>query len=175
MSERFFFNDLEALKIAMDIERRGEKFYTAAANKLDGDEIKKILMDLAAQEKEHEKTFKVLYREAASQEDKFDDTYLFNPEVSAYLSAMVETAVFPSDEELDGIIRNINDAEDALMLGIQAEKDSILFYTEMIIYSKLVEAKDAFRKLLNEEKKHLIDLQKKLQEIRGNQKKKKTR
>ncbi len=108
-----------------------------------------------------------MYKNAANYKEKFDDTYLFNPDISNYLSAMVETVVFPSDEKLDEILENIDNAEDALKLGIQAEKDSILFYTEMIIYSKLVEAKEAFRKLLNEEKKHLIDLQKKLQEIRS--------
>lgn len=168
---RFFFNDLEAIKIAMDIERRGEKFYTAAANKLDEEEIQGVLIDLAQQEKEHKETFQELYKDAASQKDKFDDTYLFDPEISNYLSAMVETVVFPSDEKLDEVLKDINNAEDALLLGIQAEKDSILFYTEMIIYSKLVEAKEAFRKLLKEEKQHLIDLQKKLQEIRSYQNK----
>lgn len=163
---RFFFNDLEAIKIAMDIEKRGEKFYTAAANKLDKEDIKEMLMDLAQQEKEHREIFEELYKDAASQKDKFDDTYLFDPEISSYLSAMAETVVFPSDEKLDEVLEDVSNVEDALMLGIQAEKDSILFYTELIIYSKLVEAKEAFRKLLKEEKKHLIDLQKKLQEIR---------
>ncbi|NLN41345.1 MAG: ferritin family protein [Clostridiales bacterium] len=164
---RFFFNDLEAIKMAMDIEKRGERFYTTVGNKLDKEEIKEIFMDLAQQEREHKETFEELYKNAANYKEKFDDTYLFNPDISNYLSAMVETVVFPSDEKLDEILENIDNAEDALKLGIQAEKDSILFYTEMIIYSKLVEAKEAFRKLLNEEKKHLIDLQKKLQEIRS--------
>ena len=167
---RFFFNDLEAIKIAMDIERRGEKFYTAAANKLDEEEIQEVLIDLAQQEKEHKETFQDLYKDAASQKDKFDDTYLFDPEISSYLSAMVETVVFPSDERLDEVLEDINNAEDALLIGIQAEKGTILFYTEMIIYSKLVEAKEAFRKLLSEEKAHLIDLQKKLKEIRNSHK-----
>lgn len=167
---RFFFNDLEAIKIAMDIEKRGEKFYTAAANKLDDEFIKKVFIDLAQQEKEHKETFRELYKDAASDKEKFDDTYLFDPEISSYLSAMVETVVFPSDERLDEVLEDINNAEDALLIGIQAEKDTILFYTEMIIYSKLVEAKEAFRKLLSEEKEHLIDLQKKLKEIRNSHK-----
>lgn len=166
MSTKFFFNDLEAIKIAIDIEKRGERFYTAAANKLQDSEVKKMLLDLAQQEKDHADTFERLYSSAIGSKDKFDDTYLFEPQISAYLTAMVQTAVFPSDEKLDEIMENINKVEDVLKLGIQAEKDSILFYTEMIMYSKLVEAKEAFRRLLKEEKVHLVDLQTKLLEIR---------
>ena len=58
----------------------------------------------------------------------------------------------------------MKDITKALELGIQAEKDSILFYTEMIINARYVEAKNAFRRLLKEEKKHLIDLQTRLNE-----------
>ena len=54
---------------------------------------------------------------------------------------------------------NLQSLEDVIRFGIQIEKDSILLYTQMIISSKLNEAKDAFRKLLREEKRHLIDLQ----------------
>lgn len=166
MSIKFFFNDLEALKIAIDIEKRGERFYTIAANKLKDNGVRGMLMELAQQEREHADTFESLYNNAVRDKEKFDDTYLFEPEISAYLSAMVQTVVFPSDEEQDRIMKNINDIEDVLNLGIQAEKDSILFYTEMIMYSKLVEAKEAFRKLLKEEKKHLIDLRTTLNEIK---------
>ena len=166
MPKKFFFNDLEAIKIAIDIERRGESFYSTAANKLDEHEVKELLMDLAQQEKEHQLTFEQLYSNTISQRKEFDDTYLFEPEISAYLSAMVETSVFPSDDKLDEIMEEINNAEDVLRLGIQAEKDSILFYTEMVIYSKLIEAKEAFRKLLKEERAHLVELRQKLEKIK---------
>lgn len=166
MSANFFFNDLEALKIAVDIEKRGERFYIMAANKVDDKEVKDMLLDLASKEREHADTFESLYNNAISGKEKFDDTYLFEPEISAYLSAMVHTAVFPSDEKQDQVMANVNNVEDVLLLGMQAEKDSILFYTEMVIHSRLVEAKEAFRKLLAEEKTHLIELRAKLKKIR---------
>lgn len=170
MPEKFFFNDLEALKIAIDIERRGERFYNSVANKIDHEYIRDILLNLASQEREHADTFESLYKNAAGEKEGFDDTYLFEPEISAYLAAMVQTTVFPSDKKVDEIVANLNDSEDVLLLGIQAEKDSILFYTEMIIYSRLMEAKEAFRKLLAEEKKHLVDLRAILEKIRKNKK-----
>lgn len=165
---KFFFNDLEALKIAVDIEKAGERFYIMSAGKMKDQTVKDMLLDLAYQERQHADVFEGLYNDAISSKEKFDDTYLFEPEISGYLAAMVQTVVFPSEDKQDEIMEKVEDVEDVLILGIQAEKDSILFYTEMIIHSKLLEAKDAFRRLLEEEKKHLVDLQAKLVETRRN-------
>ncbi len=81
------------------------------------------------------------------------------------MRAMAESSVFPSDDRQKEILGGLKNIADVLTIGIQAEKDSILFYTEMTINARYVEAKDAFRRLLKEEKKHLIDLRNKLAEI----------
>jgi rubrerythrin len=153
------FNDLEALRISINIEKRGERFYKAAAQKLDDPDVKDMLNELAVQESEHAETFRMLYDQALENKEYFDDSYLFDPDVSAYFYAMVESTIFPNEKEQDEVIDRIQNVKDVLKIGIQAEKESILFYTEMVIYSKYVEAKDAFRKLLQEEKSHLINLQ----------------
>jgi len=82
---------------------------------------------------------------------------------------MISSTVFPSQEEQDEIFKRIDGIVDVLKIGIQAEKDSILYYTQMVISSKFVEAKDAFRRLIKEEKKHLIDLQTRLLEYKKRQ------
>ncbi|MGI6141891.1 MAG: ferritin family protein [Caldicoprobacterales bacterium] len=160
------FNDLEALKIAIQIERRGEVFYEKSMYLAPNDSVSQMLAELAEQERDHAATFQEIYNELSQHKQNFDDEYLYNPEVSAYLRAMVETSVFPSDELQEEIMRDIKDITDVLAIGIQAEKDSILFYTEMIINARYIEAKDAFRRLLKEEKKHLIDLQTQLNEYK---------
>jgi rubrerythrin len=86
-----------------------------------------MLLELAHQEREHADTFERLYNQTAKEKDELDDTYLFEPEISQYLAAMVQTAVFPSEEKQDEVLTNIKDVEDVLRIGIQAEKDSILF------------------------------------------------
>lgn len=163
------FSDLEALKMAIGIERRGERFYILSAEKIEqrDKDAANMLKQLASDEAEHAKVFQELYDSAFEVKDDFDDTYLFESEVVAYFNSMVKNLIFPSDEEQDNILDGIEDVEDVLKLGIQAEKDSILFYTEMIIHSKYVEAKNAFRKLLKEEKKHLRDLTERLEEYRA--------
>ena len=45
-------------------------------------------------------------------------------------------------------MKNSRGVGDVLKFGIQTEKDSILLYTQLVISSKLPEAKDAFRRLL---------------------------
>src|SRR5690554_6127773 len=95
------FNDLEALEISISIEEKGERFYTKAAHMVENHDIVEMLEDLAEQERDHAQTFRDLYDGAAKNKENFDDSYLFDPEVSAYLRAMVETSVFPSNDKLD--------------------------------------------------------------------------
>ncbi|MGI6537003.1 MAG: ferritin family protein [Caldicoprobacterales bacterium] len=160
------FNELEALEMAIQVEKRGEAFYTQAKSFVHDDETKAMLEELAQQEREHADAFQAIYNELYhEQQNNFDDTYLYEPEVSAYLRAMTESSIFPTDARHKEVIGNIKDITDVLRIGIQAEKDSILFYTEMTINSRYVEAKNAFRRLIKEEKKHLIDLQAKLNQL----------
>ena len=153
------FNDLEAIKFAIAIEERGERFYRQSARKVNDGAAKSLLERLAEDEKEHKAVFEGLYREFLKNKDSFDDQYLYDQDVTAYFNAIAHSLVFPDEEEQAGIVDNLRSIDDVIKFGVQIEKDSILLYTQMIISSKLTEAKDAFRRLLKEEKKHLIDLQ----------------
>ena len=159
------YNDLEALEIAIQIEKRGENFYKQAGSLTEDQSIKAMLQELADQERDHAATFQGIYNELSQKKQDFDDAYLYEPEVTAYLRAMTESSVFPTDERLKEIADGLEDIKDVLAFGIQAEKDSILFYAEMTINARYVEAKDAFRRLLKEEKKHLVDLQTRLNSL----------
>jgi rubrerythrin len=153
------FNDLEALKLAIAIEERGEFFYRQSMFKVADSFAKTLLEKLAEDEKDHRAIFQELYREFLKNKDKFDDEYLYDQDVTAYFNAIAHTMIFPDEREQRSIIERLQKVEDIIKFAIQVEKDSILLYTQMIISSKMLEAKDAFRKLLKEEKKHLVDLQ----------------
>jgi len=158
--ENRILNDLEAIKLAILIEERGERFYRLSAERVDDPSAKSLLIKLADDETEHRDTFQKLYNEFLNQKEQFSDDYLFDQDVSAYFSAIASSLLFPSEDEQDRIIEELTGVGDVLKFGIQTEKDSILLYTQLVISSKLPEAKDAFRRLLREEKQHLIDLQK---------------
>lgn len=159
------FNDLEALDIAIKIEERGERFYRMALPFAENKEIKDMLVELAEDEKDHADTFRGLYSEIAKSKENLDDKYLYEAEVSAYLRSIADNSIFPSNEAQDAIFKTIKDTKDVLKIGIQVEKDSIMFYTEMIIKAKYEGAKNAFRRLAKEEKAHLLNLQVKYSEI----------
>jgi len=160
------FNELEALRIAIQIEERGKEFYEKSTSLVFDNDIKLMLARLAEQERDHALTFREIYNELLKKERSFNDDYLFDPEVSAYLNSMAASSIFPLDSKLNELIQDIKDVKDVLTVGIKVEKDSILFYTEMIINAKYVEAKEAFRRLLKEEKKHLMDLQTQLNNLK---------
>jgi len=83
------YNDLEALETAVEIERRGEAFYHSVQKWVENEQAKAVLTYLEEREREHALIFRRLYEEALKKKNDFDDSYLFDPEVSAYLKAMV--------------------------------------------------------------------------------------
>ena len=64
---RYDFNADEIFEMAEQMERNGEKFYKDAAATIGDEAHKKLLLNLAAMEVDHEKTFKALnaYLESA--------------------------------------------------------------------------------------------------------------
>ena len=92
--------------------------------------------------------------------------YLLDPEVAAVFQAYVETAVFPGQGASAEIIEACEGPDDILRLGMQAEKDSILYYHELLSHAPYAEAKELIRKIIVEEGKHLTFLHRKMVEAR---------
>ncbi len=147
------FNSVEVIEMAKDIEKRGLDFYQNQAKKTDDDDLKALLLKLASDEEDHYNTFSSMLDEAKKLTDT-DSDYVYGEEVSAYLKALIEFSVFPAEEEVED---RINSIEDVLELAINAEKDSILFYREMMEYNNK-KTNEILKKLVDEEKQHLLDL-----------------
>ena len=118
------FNANEVFEIAEQIERNGAKFYRNAAESIADADKKKLLIDLAEMEDEHEKTFITL---RADLTDKDKVVTIFDPEDEAanYLRALADTRVF-YEKDID-----FTSLKEILMGAIAIEKDSIAFYTGM--------------------------------------------
>lgn len=149
MNDRF--NSVEVIEMAKEIEMRGYELYTYQASETENQELVSLFGKLAQDELDHYKRFEEL-GESIKESTKNEAEYVYDPEVSAYLEAIVEFSVFPSEEGV-----RVNDIVDALQIAIYAEKDSILFYTEILQYNKGETAK-LLKKLIKEEKDHLLDL-----------------
>jgi rubrerythrin len=145
------FNAVEVLEMARDLEIRGCNFYTSQVNKTKREDLKELFLKLAEDEKDHYQRF-VELAQGVREETKKEAEYVYDPEVSAYLEGLVEFSIFPREDEAE-----IASLKEVFKVAISAEKDSILFYKEILEHNQ-GETAAVLKKLIEEEKKHLLDL-----------------
>ena len=148
-----FFAGSELLEIAMGIERNGMAFYQALADKTGKSDVKDIYTYLAGEEKKHLDTFQGM--SGSLGQVKLPETY--TEEYMLYLKSLVDSVVFSNITEAQQKAAKVSSEIEAVDIGIQAEKDSILFYIEL---QNLVRERDSkvVLKILDEEKNHLRQL-----------------
>ena len=155
------FSDLEGIRIAIEMERRGESFYRRAARVSKSEDTVRLLNSLAADEQHHRAEFERLYKVEA-------ENGLTNPpyddETNAYLTAIAADVVFPR-----GLMalkdEGFENPEAVLNYAIASEKDSILFYTEIQEHTHDAHAKDVFGEITRQERGHLFRLQRQLDQL----------
>lgn len=151
-TEMKYLSEDEAFKVAMNLEEEGQQFYEECARQVKNAEIKHIFSQLAGEEQEHFDTFKKLHGEMG----KIAAKPLGNDEeVRHYLANLVRPGIFYDIKNIPReSIRALN-AYEVIHIGIQVEKDSILFYTEAWQNCTNSKGKKAFKKILLEERRHL--------------------
>lgn len=155
--EKKYLSDLEVVQLAIEIEERGYEFYKLAAEKFRDDIIKGYFENLAREENKHRNMFQELY-DVLADERKNDDSAYFDMEASIYLRSLFNTSVFPTKEKAQQKFESIKTPYDVIEIAIRAEKDSILFYDEIIKDAKYDNTKRIATILKNEETKHFLDL-----------------
>lgn len=153
------FSDLEGLRIAAEMERRGEEFYRRAMHVSRNPVAKALLMQLADDEKLHEKEFRRMSEKLL---ESPEEIAYYDEEGSIYLSAIAAEVVFA-----DGLVgmakdHGLDNPVAILKNAIQSEKDSILFYSEMILRANSDHARSVFVEIVRQEKMHLTTLQRML-------------
>ena len=155
------FSDLEGLRIAVEMERRGVEFYRRAARLTKSEGIAEMLEELAVEEEGHQRDFaKLLEDQCAGHPAK--DAVCYSDETSAYLSAIAADIVFPGGLMEVGRRGGFDSLSAILTTAIDSEKNSILFYSELRELSGDEGAKKAFGSVISEEKVHLARLQQQL-------------
>lgn len=142
------FNADEVFEIAEQIERNGANFYRAAAKAIANEDKRKLLINLAEMEDEHEQTFKNL-RSELSEDDKIMTTFDPQGETENYLRALADTRVF-YEKEID-----TTSFEEILKSAITAEKDSIVFYLGMKDVVPAHSGKEKLDDIIKEEMSHI--------------------
>lgn len=157
------FSDVEGLRIAVEMERRGESFYRRAAKVSRAQETVALLTALADDEVLHGREFQRLFDSACARQGGGDEVY--DSETCAYLSAIAADIVFPG-----GLMAlretGFEDSRAVLSAAIASEKDSILFYTELARCAKDAQARATFLEIARQERGHLAHLLNKLTALR---------
>lgn len=155
------FTDKEALRIAAEIERKGERFYRMAQGVAGQGAVYNLLEMLRQQEYAHAARFEGMLQKITDKDDDMNVEY--SMETNAFLSAIAAEVVFPGGILASLMNRELKTVRDVLLYAISSEKDSILFYMEMLLETKQDEWKQVLQEIIKEEKEHLYDLQRLLE------------
>ncbi len=147
------FSGSELLEIALGIERNGAAFYQASADKTKNQNTKAIYEHLAAEELKHLNAF----QEMLSTVGQYQPPEDYAEEYMRYLKSLADSSVFSDVTEAQQKAKRTSSEIEALDIGIQAEKDSILFYTEMQNFVRQADRKVVLN-IIDEEKAHLGQL-----------------
>ena len=148
-----YFSISELINISIGIEKRGIAFYDIMAKSIENTIARQVFQNLADMEREHIQIFQDMLGEA----DKYQPPEGYGEEYTAYLQALVDSAVFTDEMITSEMVTKADSDIEALELAIGAEKESILFYYEMkgLIPQR---AQTMVDKVIGEEKSHLRQL-----------------
>ena len=121
------FSASELIDIAIGIERSGAVFYDSLARSARNEIAKGIYEHLAREERRHLETFQRML--ASLTDSPSSDTY--TEEYDHYLKALVDSAVFTDDQAAREMAQKVSSDAEAIQIALGAEKDSILFYSNL--------------------------------------------
>ncbi len=159
---KLYFNADEVFEMAEDIEKQGTAFYTKAAGLFSDADLKNLLEGLSRMEAAHEKTFKKMRSDILS--DAFKG---YDPDemAAAYIHTFTEGKVFAKGSNMCDALSAKTTLSEILKMALDAEKNSILFYTGIKKALPETMAKDAIEEIISEEMKHIVMLNSKLESI----------
>ena len=148
-----FFSGSELVQIAIGIERNGAAFYDSLVNSTKDLRARGAYKSLADKEREHMETFQNMLGLVG----EYQPSETYTEEDALYLKALVDSTIFSDDQVAREIAQKVESDAEAIQIALSAEKDSILFYSEM---RDLVRRSDreVVDKITEEERSHLREL-----------------
>ena len=146
--------------MAIGIERNGAAFYDSLVSSTEDAMARGAYENLADKEREHIQVFQNMLGSVG----EYQPPETYTEEYALYLKALVDSAVFTDDQVARAMAQKVSSDAEAIQIALGAEKDSILFYSEM---RDLVRSSDreVIDKIIAEEKfhlRHLSEFKKKL-------------
>lgn len=147
------FTGSEIVKVGIKIEENGRDFYNALINKFKGNDSVEVYKYLAGEEEKHIAAFKGILEK----QEKSEQTESYSGEYLDYMKVLADSLVFTQERKGEEVAKSVNSDKEAIQLGINFEKDSIIFYEGM---KKVMQGRDleAIEALVEQERQHLKKL-----------------
>jgi rubrerythrin len=146
------FNISEIVDLGIEKEKKRRDFYGLCAEKFNNKGIKELFIKLRDWEETHIQKFTEI--RAFVKEPKETENY--EGELNSYMQALLDDKLY-DDVSLAKFSANVKTPLDAVLYGIGFEKDAIIFFNEIINYT-VDTRKDVIKKIIEEEKQHIIYL-----------------
>lgn len=143
----------ELAQIAIGIEKNGAAFYDALTKSAKDTMAQGIYKSLADKEREHIKIFQNMLNQLGDYQPPED----YTEEYDLYLRALVDSTIFSNDQVAREMAEKAGSDAEAVQVGLGAEKDSILFYSEMQDLVRRTD-REVINNIIEEEKSHLRHL-----------------
>jgi len=148
-----FFSGRELINIAVGIERNGAVFYDSLVDSTGDITVQGTYKYLADKEREHIGIFQNMLGSVGD----YQPPETFTEEYDSYLKALIDSFVFTDDQVAREMARKVSSDVEAIQIALGAEKDSILFYSEMRDLVRMPD-RDVVSKIIEEERSHLRQL-----------------
>jgi len=118
------FSGSEIVELGVQIEKNGRDFYNTLIKKSKDKEAKRIFEYLSGEEEKHIAVFEKILDSV----HKYEPAESYPGEYFAYMNALASDYVFTQKDKGKEIAEGIGSDIDAVNMGIQFEKDSVVFY-----------------------------------------------
>ncbi len=144
---------LDIFDFAITAEKDGMDFYLKASEKFLQKDLKDLFMRLAEEEDAHINTFMKI-KEDSEKKGVVEPFAL--PEIDDYVESIIHEGLFPKGRNATKQLKEIDNVAAACVLAMQAEKNSVLLYSELARLCNDPNQRDIFEKLAKEEKSHIV-------------------
>mgnify|MGYP006292953347 CR=1 FL=1 len=147
------FDVRELIKMAIKDEDTGISFYRGLAESTGTDQVKEHCLAISKEEEGHKKRFQAMLDDIGDVEPVEE----YAGQYENYVNSLLKSRAFPEPGQAEEEARNASSDAEALDVAMRLEKDTLLFLQEMRQFVS-DDHKEYVDKVVNEERKHLTDL-----------------
>jgi rubrerythrin len=149
------FSAEETLKLAAFIEENGREFYQGMVEEAENEELSELFEELANEKKEHGNRFKKMLGEESDGEGYDLNKQLYGKLEDSYLEVLGDSKVFtPANENIQAA-REAKSRGQLISVAISLEKDTMLYFYEILDRAASEYDREIIEDILDEEKNQI--------------------